>query len=288
MSPFALGVHNVFRFTDSQFIFQANNPLLEMGSVDFNGAPNVSRTLLNKWVENKTERKIKELLKPGVIKSDTLLVILNAVYFKGTWKTKFNQNQTKTKYFTTSAGDKVPVEMMYSKTKYRNTYYDADSKVSAISLPYVDEKYSMILMLPQGKNKNVDDLVGRLTPQKIDTLLSNMVTGSTQLLVPKLKLEEYYDLSKLVGDLGAKSIFTNANMSGFLKTSPPIKVSQIVHQAFIDISEEGSIAAAATATISRSRSGHIVRSLIFNRPYVFMIREIQTGVILFMGVVKKP
>lgn len=265
------------------------DPTLGIETVNFRTKPEETRQALNAWVKNKTQGKIEDLLPGGSIDQDTALVILNAVYFNGAWKHTFNREPSYHKdgwRFKSSIGKISNIQMMSLKERLP---FNSDSNlgVQAVELPYSGDKYSMVLMLPN-RRKTVDSVVQDLDATKLKNFLSSFYQFKINLLMPKFKIEKSYQLKNVLKGLGARKMFQDIKIPGIVESFNPLAVSDVVHKSFIEVSEEGTEAAAASGIrIVALRRDRSIKYLVFNRPFLFVLKNIETNAILFMGVVRE-
>jgi serpin B len=254
--------------------------------VDYINATEEARKTINTWVEKKTEDKIKELLKPGVLDPATRLVLTNAVHFKGTWLSTFDKKNTMKSEFYPSESSTVMVDMMSMREKKFKFLQNADLKV--VELPYAEKKYSMFIILPSVKS-NVRELEKTLASKQIETLTSGLrETKLETLAIPKFKITCEYYLSKHLIGMGMGAAFSgSADFSG-MTGDKGINISEVVHKAFVDVNEEGTEAAAATAVVMKATAAMDPMEFIADRPFFFIIRENATGAVLFMGRIVDP
>ncbi|XP_048871881.1 leukocyte elastase inhibitor-like [Brienomyrus brachyistius] len=261
--------------------------------VDFVGASAASRGQINQWVEEQTNGKIKELLKPGSINSMTRMALVNAIYFKGDWLKKFDANNTKEMSFKINQKESKPVQMMYQKEKFPFNYI-SEYELQVLELPYKSEELSMFILLPQeAKNGSnpLQKLEKELTLEKIQewTERDNMDTGTDICVhLPKFKLEEDYEMKAPLVSLGMTDVFdaAQADLSG-MNGSGGLFLSTVVHKSFVEVNEEGTEAAAATAGIvafAMFREEHFVA----DHPFLFFIRHKKSKTILFFGRFSSP
>jgi len=272
-----------YRFLDT---FLDLNNGTGLNFVDFATQTEAARKTINIWVENKTQQKIKELIKQGMIDPFTTLVLCNAIYFKGDWLSQFDKAKTMDADFYISSDKTVKVPMMSKKSEFK--FKDFGS-FSAIELPYEGNDLSMIIFLP----KEVDGLAGfekNLTNDSVKAWINKLIASyKSEILVhlPKFKTTCEFELSKILSDMGMPSAFLlpPADFSG-MTGKKDFFISKVIHKAFVDVNEEGTEAAAATAVVMLG-SG---KPLIFraNHPFVFLIRENKTGSILFIGRIIDP
>ena len=276
-----------YHFLDTFFNLNKKYYGAGLNFVDFEKETEAARKTINIWVKDKTQQKIKELIKPGMVDSLTTLVLCNAIYFKGNWLVQFDKKRTKKDNFYISPDKTIKVAMMNQESRYK--YKDFGS-FSAIELPYEGNDLSMIVFLPKEidglaefeknlTNSNVKAWIDRLTASyKSETFVS----------LPEFKTTCEFELSKILSDMGMPSAFSlpPADFSG-MTGRKDLFISKVIHKAFVDVNEEGTEAAAATAVVMRNV---ISSPLMFraNHPFVFLIRENQTGSILFIGRIIDP
>jgi serpin B len=253
--------------------------------VDFIDDSEGARKAINAWVEDATNQKIKDLIKPGILSVDTRLVLSNAIYFKAAWLRPFSVKATKPGDFTTSAGKKVSVPMMHSGLR---TNYFNDGRVLGLELPYESHELSMILLMPK-KADGLAEMEKELTAINLKKWLGKLSDHQVQITLPKFKITAEFHLNNVLKQLGIKDAFERqrADFSG-MTTRDKLFISHVVHKAFVDVNEAGTEAAAATAVVMDRLS--LPPPGIFNadHPFIFLIRDARTGSILFMGRVADP
>uniref|UniRef100_A0A8C3MFK9 Serpin B10 n=1 Tax=Geospiza parvula TaxID=87175 RepID=A0A8C3MFK9_GEOPR len=252
-------------------------------AVNFKRAAEQVRAQINSWVENKTERKIQSLLPAGSLHSRTVLVLVNAIYFKGKWEKKFLEKNTSEMPFRISKTKTKPVHMMFLKDKFF-ILHETTMNFRIIELPYVENELSMFLLLPDDINDNTTGLE-ELTYEKLSewTKSDNMMKAEVDLYLPKLKLEENYDLKSPLSSMGIRNAFDpgQADFTG-MSVKKDLFISQVIHKAFVEVNEEGTEAAAATGVLMmRSR----VPTMTFkaDHPFILFIRHNKSQTILFFG-----
>ncbi|XP_056376997.1 serpin B6-like isoform X2 [Hyla sarda] len=259
----------------------------DIQSVDFSAKSEDCRKEINSWVEQKTEGKIQDLLPSGSVDSLTRLVLVNAIYFKGNWANQFDKNATHEMPFRLNKNETKPVQMMYKKAKYPMTYV-GELFTKVLELPYVNNELSMIIMLPddiQDGTTGLEKLEKELTYSKFVewTDPDRMDITEMELHVPKFKLEDNYDLKSLLIDMGMSDAFDHkADFSG-MSSNNDLVLSKVVHKSFVEVNEEGTEAAAATAGIMMLRCVMIVPKIICDHPFLFFITHKQSRSILFTG-----
>ena len=278
---------------------QKNYPLLEsflkdidryyrapVNIVDFVTDLDNSIRKVNDWIEEKTAGKIKNMLTKDDVDSLTRLILTNAIYFKGKWKTPFDEKLTKKDFFYVNENTKVEVDMMELTEKFE--YYE-DDRVQVLKLPYAGSSLSMVIVLPR-VNVKLIELEKDLTKEKIEQWLKNLSETRVQLFLPRFKILERLSMKETLVKMGMTDAFSDkANFSkidGTLK----LKIQNVIHQAFVEVNEEGTEAAAATAVIVGIKMAMPVMPVIFraDRPFMFFIQEETSNTILFMGRLQKP
>jgi serpin B len=252
--------------------------------VDYITDPEGARIKINDWVSRETKEKIKDILQPGNITSLTRLVLTNAIYFKGKWQTEFNKNLTNDEYFYLINGQKTKVKMMYQKNTFN--YYENDD-LQLLEMPYKGNKISMVIILPKvGKFKTVENIMDE---KKLQEWLKNAMETKVEAYIPRFKFTQSFDLSKNLSDMGMKDAFSPgaADFSG-INGEKDLYISQVIHKAFVEVNEEGTEAAAATAVVLDTKA--LIEEPVFkaDHPFIFLIRDKETGSILFMGRVMDP
>ncbi len=254
---------------------------------DFGGNPEGERLRVNKWVEEKTRDRIKELLLRDQITQDTRMVLTNAIYFKGKWATQFKTENTRNEPFKCDDGTKVDVPMMNASLACR---YGHDDGVTMIALPYQGGELAMIVVLPKNGEK-LSELEKRLTPERFAKWFSRMGDcDKMPVAVPRFKIESRYELPERLKALGMVDAFDpdHANFTG-MSDRPPLYISAVAHKAFVEVNEEGTEAAAATAVVVTEKvAATTSEPFRADRPFLFLIRDTKHGTILFVGRVEKP
>lgn len=258
-----------------------NSPVKRL---DFSGNPNASRIEINQWVEELTRDRIKDLLPDGSISSLTKMVLTNAIYFKGQWDKKFETENTRDDIFTTLEGKQVKTPMMNAKEKFN--VYQGDG-ISLLELPYQGNDFSMLVLLPN-EDRSIGEIERGLSVDNLNEYISKLSEKEVQLMFPKFKFDAEYQLKPVLSDMGMPIAFSNAANLSRMSRSNDLKIDEVFHKAFVEVSEEGTEAAAATAVVIVLKSITMPVEFFANRPFIFIIRENKDGNILFMGRVTNP
>ncbi|XDV39597.1 hypothetical protein PO909_008814 [Leuciscus waleckii] len=256
--------------------------------VDFKNKSEAARLNINKWVEKKTQEKIKDLVPKGAIDGMTKLVLVNAIYFKGNWEKKFPKEATRDGQFKLNKNQNKPVKMMHQKAHFPLGFIpELNSQV--LELPYVGKNLSMLIILP---NEIEDDTTGlqklekALTYEKLMewTKPEVMRQQEVQISLPRFKMEEKYDMKSLLISMGMEDVFDmqKVNLSG-MSSNNDLVVSKVIHKAFVEVNEEGTEAAAATGAVVMTRCLIIPQVFNADHPFLFFMRHNPTKTILFYG-----
>jgi serpin B len=240
-----------------------------------------TKDVINKWVEDKTEGKIKDIL--DGIDSDMVMFLINAIYFKGDWKYQFDENNTTKSNFILEDGKVIKVDMM-SVNEMKIPYFTND-KFKMIDLPYGDSIYSMTIILPHSNN-TVDAIISDLNITKWDLYLKQMIPTELPILIPKFKIEFKEYLKNTLIDLGMEKAFTISADFSKINGVGGLLIDDVIHQSFVEVDEKGTEAAAATVVIIKNTS--IDAYFNANRPFIFVIKDNKTNSISFIGKVMNP
>lgn len=236
--------------------------------------------MVNEWVSNATQKKITKIV--DNLSSDTLLLLINAIYFKGTWTNKFDKSLTKDMPFKGATKTKN-MPMMSNYDDYR--YFDKDG-IQAIELPYGKENIAMYVFLP-GEGQGIDDLHKKLNSDNWTAWMSNFSKRKGKITMPKFKTEYETSLNTALTNLGMGSSFEDsADFKKFFSKEIQAKVSEVKHKTFVEVNEEGTEAAAVTSAQVVATSIQLPEEpfeMNVDSPFFYAIREKSTGTILFMG-----
>jgi len=259
--------------------------------LDFANYPKPSRLTINVWVEEATKGKIKELLPEGSIRKETDLVITNAIYFKGLWGEPFDKKNTKNEAFQISKTRKKTVPFMNARNRSYSYYKDTNAQI--LDIPYQNDAISFLIALPN-ENTTLDAFTKSLSPQKIQLWRDQRSWETVHLSWPKFTVESPIPLGQILKSMGIVEAFNplKANFSKIrpLQAGENLSISNVIHKAFVEVNEEGTEAAAATAVGVFGSKSVPPPPIVFkvNRPFLYFIRHNSTGLILFMGRVIQP
>ncbi|MFB9843091.1 serpin family protein [Mucilaginibacter ginsenosidivorans] len=247
-------------------------------SLDFKAPASV--TTINDWVSNQTNGKIKELLQE--ISDDEVMFLVNAIYFKSTWKSKFDPANTRKLPFYNDGTNSVQADFMQDDISY-NAY--TDNNVQLIELPYSNEKYSMVIALPN-ENKTLADLIPMLNSDNWNDWVSKLSPTKRSIYIPKFTFTYSVNLNSTLTNLGMGVAFTKA--ADFTRINPAgnLLITKVLHKAYVGVDESGTEAAGATSVGVGTTTAQ--QPMLVNKPFVFVIREMKTGLILFTGTVNDP
>ncbi|HID99264.1 MAG TPA: serpin family protein [Thiotrichaceae bacterium] len=272
-----------YPFLDSFIDLVTNAYQAELKSVDFQTAFEAARLKINTWVEEQTQDKIKELIKPGMLSSLTRLVLVNAIYFKGNWATEFDKSETALFWVTPETSVEVPI---MSQKEIHRPYFE-DDLVQVLELAYEENEVSMIVILPKGGFSKWEQ---SLTAKQLEVWLNLFINKDVTVFLPKFKISGEFELSNTLSAMGMPDAFNSrqADFSG-LNGTKNLVISSVIHKAFVDVNEEGTEAAASTGVgiggTAMPEPPEIFRA---DHPFLFLIRHNPSGSILFLGRVVNP
>jgi serpin B len=259
----------------------------EIRPADFTGQPEVERATVNRWVEEKTRDKIKNLLGPGSVTPDTRLILVNAIYFKGDWLHAFEKEKTTDELFWTVPDASANVPMMTMKPERFG--YMENENFQCLELPYLGEEVSMLIVLPKEKD-GLPRIEEGLSAAALADWAGALRKKEIEVHLPKFKIEsQFVSLTGVLAALGMMDAF-NPSLADFSGISAqPLFISDVVHKAFVQVDEEGTEAAAATGVMMRTTAMPLPPKVFrADHPFLFLIRAKMSGNILFMGRVCDP
>lgn len=245
-----------------------------------------SRRTINSWVGQATHGKIAELLAPGTLTSDSRLVLTNAAYFLGQWTTPFPASATHDEPFHLASGESPNVPMMHLEHSFK-VYGTPEIRV--LELDYGQGALALDALLPNDP-AGLKDLEASLTADRLDTLVRSVAVGKAEVALPRFKLSSQFNLVPTLQALGVKQAFLPTADFQAIGDLPKLAISQVVHQAVVETNEQGSEAAAATATVMKARALMRNRPFVFraDHPFLILIRDTRSGAVLFLGRVSDP
>ncbi len=276
-----------FEFLDEYLAILKERYGASLNTLDFRAAAESARETINRWVEDRTHGRIRDLLKPGTITAATRLVLTNAIYFKGKWSAPFDPQATREEPFHVDSSREVSADLMHREDLFA---YGESGGVQVIELPYQGDDVSMVVLLP----KERDGLAGLeegLTPASLRKALGSIRRRKVSVYLPKFEMSSEFSLVDTLSKMGMPGAFRlpPADFSG-MTGEKNLFISAVVHKAFVAVDEEGTEAAAATGIGLSVTSAVAPPPPVFraDHPFVFLIRHRPTGTILFMGRVVDP
>ena len=246
--------------------------------VDFITASEACRAQINEWVANHTEHKIPALLQAGDVTQETTLVLTNAIYFKADWLNPFDEQDTREDEFWTGENSSISVPTMHLKGNFE---YTEDKLAQVAVLPYAGEEFYMILALPWDKD-GLAELEEQLQPGVIDAWIEGLIPQKLDLALPKFTMRSRFSLLETLQKMG----FTDSSDFSGIST-PSLPLTKIIHEAFIDVNEQGAEAAASTA-VAFGRSLPRYLDFYADHPFLYFIYDSTSKSILFIGRVTDP
>jgi len=252
--------------------------------LDFVSAPEESRITINNWVSDQTEGRIEDLIPQGLIDALTRLVLTNAIYFNAAWQYPFSEDMTEDGLFYPLNGGEVTMPMMKQTESFG--YAEGDG-YQAVELPYNGSELSMVILLPEAGQFELFE--GSLDAQDVGAILRDLEFRQVNLTMPKFEFESAFSLKETLAALGMPVVFSGgADFSG-ITGNRDLFILDVIHKAFVSVDEAGTEAAAAVAVIMplAMPPGEPV-DVTVDRPFIFLIRDIQTDTILFVGRIVNP
>lgn len=261
--------------------------MAQIEKVDFS-SPVSAAQFINRWVNVLTHGHIPSLVESDSLSRNTKLMIANAMYFKGKWRNAFDFDKTSVKCFYVEANQCLDTYFMEIVSVY-NYAYISNLNAHAVELPYEGNQFSLLLLLPTKRNA-IRQMIRDLTHVSLHNIVSSLEATDILISVPRFSIDYSTDLTQKLNELGIQEVFSiNANLTGMVQWgNQPLHISNIFHKAKIEINEEGTVAAAATGTLVVPLMGTSLPKLIFNHPFLFFLRNTETGDILFAGRMSEP
>ena len=260
----------------------------EVALVDYKAHAEKAREEINQWVEQKTNDKIKDLIPAGMLSADTRLTLVNAIYLKNLWLNQFTKGGTHPASFFVSANEEIQVPMMRQTSRFKHLR-SQELNCQILEMPYIGSKMSMAVFLPE-ETDGLTSLEEKMTfdnLQKSLCLLGACTPHEVEVILPKFKLTQQFDLNEVLSKMGAGEMFMpgKADFTG-IAAGDSLYVSKVVHKAFVEVNEEGTEAGGATAI---GINTFCLKPMFnANHPFLFLIRHSGTGAILFLGHLMKP
>jgi serpin B len=282
--------HEDFEFLPEFLTVTREKYAAELARLNF-AQTEAARQTINGWVAKQTEEKITDLIPAGVLSADTKLVLTNAVYFHGIWSDPFKKERTKEEDFHLTTTDTIKVPMMHRWAEFR---YGAVDDLQILELPYGDGSLSMFALLPKDIS-GLEDLEAKLTFQNLQRWMTSVEhEDEVKVYLPKFKTTSQFEMADTLKAMGMALAF-EANAADFsgMTGGRDLFISEVIHEAFVDVNEEGTEAAAATGIVTAPTSAPIEEPKeppVFraDHPFVFMIRDNRHGGILFLGRITNP
>ena len=255
----------------------------EVKAADFSDA--ATKDLINGWIEDKTNGKIKDML--DQIPSNAVMYLINAIYLKATWQYEFDKDKTAKEAFYLADGSVVQTDMMDGKGVKANIYID--NEFQFVEIPYGNGQFVFSIIMPSD-SENLNSLISDLNYEQFNSeMLQKADTGTFEVYLPKFKIEYKLLLNDILSSMGmAQSFGGNADFSNLFVEELSLFISRVLHQSFIEVNEEGAEAAAATVVEIRETSAGPPSHLSINKPFAFLIREKHSNTILFAGKLLDP
>ncbi|XP_068441034.1 glia-derived nexin [Clinocottus analis] len=281
----------------SQVGFPVEAPFLSANKANFQcdsrgldfSDPQGAAEQINEWVSNKTKGHIPSLIRADMLDSAlTRLVAVNAVYFKGLWKSRFQPENTKMRPFTTGNGDVVKVPMMSQLSVFGIGIASTPQgvKYKVIELPYHGGAISMLIVLPSEDDVPLSRIVPHINTTALQGWSKLLSMRKVRLLIPRFTADVEVDLQASLSALGVSDMFSDSKADFRHLSAEPIHVSKALQKAKVVVNEDGTKAAAATTAILLARSSPPWVTV--DRPFLFLIRHNPTGTVLFMGQINQP
>jgi serpin B len=253
--------------------------LANIQSLDFTNASSVNT--INNWVSNQTNGKIPSVI--SSIKSTDMMFLINAIYFKSIWANKFDASATKSMPFVLPDNSEIETQFMNGHIPC-NSYVSADATV--LELPYANNKYSLVMVMPPS-GQSLNSFISTLTSDEWQTWMGKLNSFGVEVSIPKFQFTYSTSLKNELSAMGMGIAFSDAADFTNINTGGNLRITDVTHKAYVAVDETGTEAAAAT-TVTVGTAAAPVEQININRPFVFVIREMKSGLILFAGAVNNP
>lgn len=253
----------------------------QVAGLDFSDAS--AADTMNQWVADRTNGRIDRIIEPP-IDSRTVLFLINAVYFKGPWQHAFDPAKTQDLPFHIAEGESRRVPMM---DQTREFPHGQDGSLQIVDLPFGEGAFAMTVLVPGGEAR-IDDEIGSMDEARWESVLEKLTTTRVQVVLPRFRVEYDRSLKEILQSLGMTDAFMSnaADLTGISATPPPLYISEVKQKTFVEVSEEGAEAAGTTSVGIGVTS--LPPTVIADRPFAYLIRERESGAILFAGVLRRP
>ncbi len=282
----AVWAEQTFSFLQSYLDLIAQNYGAGIRLSDIVHNPDGVRQAINDWVSQQTNNKIKDLIPSGAMDAATRMVLVNAIYFKADWSNEFDPANTKDAPFNLLDGTQVTSKQMADH--FSGVPYASGDGWQAVELPYVGDTAAMDILVPDAGR--FQDFESSLDVQKLDAMIGSMQPVGLELAMPKFSFRSTFDMGSPLSSLGMSDAF-NADRADFsgMTGKRDLYITKVVHQAYIAVDEKGTEAAAATGVVMGLTAIQMPdKQLTIDRPFIFVIRDVQSGQILFLGRVLDP
>jgi len=282
-------VNAIWGQKDYQFLSDFLDVLAEnygagLRMLDFMTETEKSRLTINDWVSDQTEKRIEDLIPQGAISELTRLVLTNAIYFNAAWAYPFDEDMTGDSFFYLLDGGQVSVPMMKQTESFGFTEGEG---YQAVELRYDGDELSMVILLPEaGQFEAFEET---LNAQQVSDIISSLRPTEVALTMPQFEFESEFSLKDTLAEMGMPVAFSGAADFSGMTGRRELSISDVVHKAFVAVDEAGTEAAAATAVIMElTAMPDTPVEVTIDRPFIFLIRDIETGAILFVGRIMNP
>lgn len=278
-----LGIANSVWYTDKYHAKETFTSIIDEyydGKVSaLNFGDDNSKDVINKWVDDKTNDRIKNLI--DHIEPNEVMFLVNAIYFKGDWTYKFDKSKTHEAIFHKIDGSTASVDMMQAEKVKMLRYWNDD--IHLLDIPYGNKQFSLTLIVPHQSDK-IQDVLSELSSENLSHWLSEADSASPQFELPKFKMTWKKDLKETLEEMGMKT----EGFPGLFEEQLDLGITRVIHQTFLDVNEEGTEAAAATAVGIGETSAGPPTKITVDKPFIFLLREKYSGSILFIGQLIDP
>jgi serpin B len=256
--------------------------LAQFNMTDFGGDGSVARKQIDDWTFSRTRGKVREAIPPGFLSTNTKLVLMNAVYFKGNWATRFDRSLTRNLPFYSDDGISNIIPTMVLATSLNCS---SDNMLNMLELPYVSNRLSMLLFLPK-RGHTLKEIVRTFTFERMEQLMVNKRLAEANVYLPRFNIHSMCRLDKPLAAMGMTNVFSEAADFSGIEAGKALYIGAVLHDANIYVGEEGAEAAAVVTADARVISEPFVFRA--NHPFLFIIRDNSTGLILFIGGLSQP